>query len=1076
LRKDIMANEYLQRTPTSTGNARVWTWSGWLKLNDTAAAPTNIFMARTIAGGADFTYIDSNAGEIRFADDAGYTNNTARKIRDSSGWFHLLCNLNTTSSSGDDRMNIYINGVLETNLSSTSNPVINYQATVNTIILHTIGNNSNGQYGEYNIADVFLVDGQALTPDVFGFYKQGNGYISAGSTQATDFRPGQWVLKTPRVIKTEINRRGGFGVNGFYLPMNDSSNFGADFHTTPNSIITLKGEDLPQPRNGAPTTTDAYVSQLREDPYAANLVLAIPGISGGQGSGYGDYSADIKGSGNNKTVTANGNAGVAVTASYYGSALSFDGSGDYLTTNTSTDFQLGSDDFTVEGWVNYKTGNGADTPLCLDNTTTTYAPLFGYLSGNLGTPQLYLSSTGSSWDIANGVGFGPVVNIGQWTHLAVSRKGTNILLFRDGVGVGIVTNAGSKSIYQASNQVSIGRVQSTQEFDGYIQDLRVYKGVAKYTGGFDVPRPYTPVGIATWRQVPDTTANNFATWNPVSPASDTTFTNGNLTVAYGTNATRGVVTGTVGIAVTGSGKYYWENRIDASSTSPTNAMIGVWGMSTSTSAANYPGFTNTYGWSYYGSSSGSDGFYSATGGANATRNYGATYTTGDIIGVSLDMTTNNGSLEFYKNGVSQGVATTGLGAFLTNGNVHALMPALGDGASTATFTISSNFGQNPTFSGNTTAGTFTDSNGKGLFKYQPPSGFLALCEDNLPTPAISDPGEYFRSVLWTGDGASTKSIVGVGFTPDLVWMKGRTVASDHSLIDSVRGLGATSLSSNQTYADNDFGLKVLSFDKDGFSVATGSFNFSYANTSGSTYAAWCWRAGAGTTSTNTNGSITSVVSVNQDAGFSVVSYTGNANASATVGHGLNKAPSMVIIKNRSEVRSWIVYHRSASPTPNPLNATNFALGSLSSGCLSLNLNNGTFAYTMDGQTNGNGSNHIAYCWAEIEGFSKAFSYTGNGSTDGPFIFTNFRPAWVIIKQTNGTGDWYIFDSSRNSTNPVSLGLLSNTTQIDVNYVGWGDFLSNGFKIRRTDSAWNASGGTYIGMAFAESPFQTANSK
>ena len=125
-----MANEYLQRTPTSTGNRSVWTWSGWLKLNDIAATPTNIFMARTIAGGPDFTYIDSNAGEIRFTDDATYANNTTRKIRDSSGWFHLVCNLNTTSSSGDDRMNIYINGVLESNLSSSSNPVINYQATV----------------------------------------------------------------------------------------------------------------------------------------------------------------------------------------------------------------------------------------------------------------------------------------------------------------------------------------------------------------------------------------------------------------------------------------------------------------------------------------------------------------------------------------------------------------------------------------------------------------------------------------------------------------------------------------------------------------------------------------------------------------------------------------------------------------------------------------------------------------------------------------------------------------------------------------------------------------------------------
>ena len=138
-------------------------------------------------------------------------------------------------------------------------------------------------YSKSELTDVFLVDGQALTPDVFGFNKDGDGYISVGSTQATDFRPGQWVPKSPRTIKSEINRRGGFGVNGFYLPMNDSSNFGADFHMTPNTIIKLKGEDLPQPRNGAPTTTDSYVSQLRTDAYASNLVLAIPGITGGQG-------------------------------------------------------------------------------------------------------------------------------------------------------------------------------------------------------------------------------------------------------------------------------------------------------------------------------------------------------------------------------------------------------------------------------------------------------------------------------------------------------------------------------------------------------------------------------------------------------------------------------------------------------------------------------------------------------------------------------------------------------------------------------------------------------------------------
>ena len=387
---------------------------------------------------------------------------------------------------------------------------------------------------------------------MFGFYKDGKGYQSSGTTQATDFRPGQWVPKAPRIIKTEINRKGGFGVNGFYLPMNDSSNFGADFHCAPDSIIKLKGEDLPQPRNGAPETTDAYVSQLRSDPYAANLVLAVPGISGGQGSGYGDYSADIKGSGSNKTITAGGGVGVAVTASYYGSAIFFDGTDDYLTTNTSTDFQFGSSDFTVEAWVKYKSGNGADTPIVLDDTSTTYAPLIGYLNANLGYPHLYLSSTGSSWDIASGVAFGPVVNVDQWTHLAISRQGTNISLYRDGVGVGIITDVGSKSIYQNSNQVSLGFAQSNKYFDGHIQDIRVYKGVAKYKGGFDVPKPYTPVGIESWRQVSDTCKNNFATWNPLD--SNGTFSNGNLTFVSSTTAPRSADS-TFAVS---SGKWYAE--------------------------------------------------------------------------------------------------------------------------------------------------------------------------------------------------------------------------------------------------------------------------------------------------------------------------------------------------------------------------------------------------------------------------------------------------------------------------------------------------------------------------------------
>jgi hypothetical protein len=407
---------------------------------------------------------------------------------------------------------------------------------------------------------------------------------------------------------------------------------------------------------------------------------------------------------------------------------------------------------------------------------------------------------------------------------------------------------------------------------------------------------------------------------------------------------------------------------------------------------------------------------------------------------------------------------------------------------TSTFDTNSrvniNFGQNPTFSGNTTAGTFTDTNGKGLFKYQPPSDFLALCEDNLPTPAISDPGKHFKTVLWTGDGNSGRGIVGVGFTPDLVWMKGRTVASDHSLIDSVRGPGATSLNSNQTYADNDFGLKVLSFDKDGFSVATGSLNFSYANTSGSTYAAWCWRAGAGTTSTNTNGSITSVVSVNQDAGFSIVSYRSNGTSGATVGHQLNKTPSFIIVKMRSSQSvgsaDWAVYHKSLGATKNVwLNATNGANTS-SAYWNNTEPTSSVFSLGNDLDTNHtNGYDYISYCWAEIEGFSKFGSWIGNASTDGGFIYCGFKPALVICKTVSGdVSNWVIADSSRSSVNDgATSSLRANTSDTEATAAGGFtiDFLSNGFKLRQS-GALNSAGLTNIFAAWAESPFAYSNSK
>ena len=387
-----------------------------------------------------------------------------------------------------------------------------------------------------------------------------------------------------------------------------------------------------------------------------------------------------------------------------------------------------------------------------------------------------------------------------------------------------------------------------------------------------------------------------------------------------------------------------------------------------------------------------------------------------------------------------------------------------------------NFGQNPTFSGQLTTGTYTDSNGKGLFKYQPPTGFLALCEDNLPTPAIKDPGEYFKTVLYEGDNSAGRRI-NVGFQPDFIWFKSRNTAVSHVLVDSVRGLGH--LNSNSSNGEGTSGTLYLSgYADNGFDLNDGAN--SGGNTTGRTYVAWCWKAG-GPAVTNTSGSLTSQVSANQTAGFSIVTYTGTAS-NETVGHGLGKKPSFILLKERyspgNSYSGWQVYHSSLGATQR------LVLDSTNAASTTSNIWNDTeptsdvFSIGTSGAMSENGGTYVAYCWSEIEGFSKFGSWGGNGNADGPFVYCGFKPAFVLTKRIDSAtnGNWTIFDSSRNSTNPVGTHLRADTSETELNFGNGIDIVSNGFKMREAASALNNASGTYIFAAFAESPFKTANAK
>jgi hypothetical protein len=326
---------------------------------------------------------------------------------------------------------------------------------------------------------------------------------------------------------------------------------------------------------------------------------------------------------------------------------------------------------------------------------------------------------------------------------------------------------------------------------------------------------------------------------------------------------------------------------------------------------------------------------------------------------------------------------------------------------------------------------------------------------------INKGASYFNPVTYTGTG-STLALTGVGFQPDWVWIKGRSGATDHGLYDAVRGV-QKDLVSNSTAAETTQTTGLTAFGSDGFTIGA----LAKLNTSAATYVAWNW-LGANTTVSNTSGTITSTVSANTTSGFSIVSYTGNGAASPTFGHGLGVTPKFVIIKNRQATgENWQGWFNNS--TRCFLNTTLASTGTFPISTSSTLI---TLPSTSDGAWNNSSVTYIAYCFAEVKGYSKFGSYTGNGSADGTFVYTGFKPAFILIKRSDSTGDWYLQDNVRNQNfNGDPKTLQPNTTSTEATIGTWSiDNLSNGFKIRESNAAVNASGGTYIYMAFAQNPF------
>ena len=563
--------------------------------------------------------------------------------------------------------------------------------------------------------------------------------------------------------------------------------------------------------------------------------------------------------------------------------------------------------------------------------------------------------------------------------------------------------------------------------------------------------------------MPDSPENGFATLNStirpytVTPAE--TVSDGNLNAFFNSSAVSGSYWSTFLLT---SGKWYFEVLIDAVGS---NANVGISNNPDASGRGTYTAPANGYGY-----------FYKMTGekGINNTfTSYGATYTTNDIIGCAFDL--DNDTITFYKNNVSQGQIT---GVAPYDANNRGFIPAL-TGFNGVRSVI--NFGQDSSFAGNETAQGNTDANGIGDFYYSPPSGYIALCTSNLPEPTISpnagdgkQADDYFNTVIYDGNDDATRTF-DVGFVSDFSWFKARSGAGyAHQLYDSVRGVQLR-LRSNTSDAEATNSEGVLDFDDNGLlKIGTDAF----LNESGTTMVIWNWKAG-GTAVSNTDGTITSSVSANTDAGFSIVSFTGNGSNDATIGHGLGTTPAMIITKNRTDSVSWRVWHQDLTSTyvlllngtqaeTAPVGQSNGYIKTVGSSTYSVYQGN-----VDTNGVNGSGDAMIAYCFAEIEGYSKFGSYNSNSSADGPMIYLGFRPKWVLIKKIDGAASWWLVDAVRDTYNPTDSYILPDTSDADRTYTT-ADFLSNGFKIRNTSTAFNS--GTHIYMAFAENPFKYANAR
>jgi len=833
------------------------------------------------------------------------------------------------------------------------------------------------------------------------------------------------------------------------------------------------------------------------------------------------------------TITANGDVTNTNAVRKVGdSSIAFDGTGDYLSIPDSSDWDLyetTATTFTYEAWIKFDSAPSGSTDVPAFIAQWADDDNKWQLGMGSGAIQFYLRSGGST--IFSDTG-GTITDT-DWHHVAWVKNGTSLRTFVDGV---LELDTTKSDTANFTGGLYIGTIHGVaQFFDGHMTEIRV-SDVARYTATFTTfgqdggtisnPTAFTAdantkllihsnwdgglgadssgnlntfaaTNLVATDQMLDTPTNNFPTWNPLCYSPWTSFSEGNLKNTGTSGSYQGNTIAS--ISPPSTGKWYFEfmctvqgsgypftGTVDAT----VYEKVGTW-----KDAAGDPGdMTGSNG----GWRINTDGAYETDGGGDTAG--GQVPGTSDILQYALDH--DNGALYYginntwYTPSASGGDPTSGAsrtGAVMTwTAGTRSFIPAVG---SYNTSIIIMNAGQDSSFAGTKTSGSAAaqDGNEKGDFYYAPPSGYLALCTDNLSDPEIALPEENFLPKIYTGvSGALT---VTTGIEAGMIWFKGRNNVEPFTLFDTLRG-ALNSINPAVTAAEASIANSLTAFSSTGFSVGSAD-----QTGGGYNYSSWNWKAGGTPTATNsagagavpTAGSVkidgsnlgsalggtiaATKLSANTAAGFSIVTYTGTGS-DATVAHGLSEAPDLIwvmrltdagyfkIISTTEAGLSFAKYFR--TDTNDPVGTGNYWQDTDPSASV--------FSIEgADNSTNGSSKNFVGYCWHSVEGFSKIGSYTGNNDANGTFVYTGMSPSWVLIKATAATQNWTQFDSARQTYNLNNKYFTTNGSAAET--TGFGiDFLSNGFKLRVTDVEINANSGNFLYMAFAENPFKLANAR